>query len=41
MTVIEFKEADGVVIPRTLTLANDSHIYHEGLPTFYQNQIRF
>lgn len=41
MTVIEFREVDGYAIPRTLTLANDSHIYRDGLPTFYQNEIRF
>lgn len=41
MTVIEFKEEGGIAIPRVLTLASDSHIYHEGLPTNYQNKIRF
>ena len=41
VTVIEFKNEDGIAIPRILTLSNDSHIYKEGLPTKYQNQIYF
>lgn len=41
MTVIEFKNEGGYAYPRVLTLANDSHIYREGLPTKYQNQIYF
>lgn len=42
MTVIEFNNsADGIVIPKALTVANDSHIYREGLPTYYNNYIRF
>ena len=41
MTVIEFREQDGVVIPRVLQLANDSHLYREGLPTKYQNRLYF
>ena len=41
MTVIEFREQDGVVIPRVLQLSNDSHLYREGLPTHYQNRLRF
>lgn len=41
MTVIEFKPQDGIVIPRVLQLANDSHLYREGLPTVYQNRVRF
>ena len=39
LTVIEFKEAEGVVIPKVLTLSNDSHIYCEGLPTFYYEHL--
>ena len=35
LTVIEFKGSEGIVIPKLLTLSNDSHIYGEGLPTFY------
>ena len=42
ITVFEFaNNSDGIVIPKTLTLANDSHIYKEGLPTFYNNYIHF
>lgn len=41
MTVIEFKEIDGIVIPKILSLANDSHIYKDGLPTCYNNSIYF
>lgn len=35
VTVIEFPETDGYVLPKILTLSNDSHIYKEGLPTKY------
>jgi len=41
MTVIEFKEEEGIVIPKVLTLSNDSHIYRDGLPTVYNRRIRF
>ena len=41
MTVIEFKNEDGISVPRILTLSNDSHIYREGLPTNYCNYLRF
>lgn len=41
MTVIEFKDVDGIVIPKILTLSNDSHIYGEKLPTKYNNRIMF
>ncbi len=41
MTAIEFKDEDGIAIPRVLTLSSDSHIYKEGLPTNYNNVIRF
>lgn len=41
MTVIEFKEENGFAIPQVLTLSSDSHIYSEGLPTKYCNQIYF
>ena len=41
MTVIEFsRNSEGYVIPKTLQLSNDSHIYKEGLPTWYQNVIK-
>lgn len=42
MSVIEFNpRSDGVVIPKLLTLSNDSHLYREGLPTKYQNYLYF
>ena len=41
LTVIEFKNDGGYAYPRVLTFSNDSHIYREGLPTKYQNQIYF
>ncbi|MBQ9098855.1 MAG: histidine phosphatase family protein [Clostridia bacterium] len=40
MTVIHF-EGNGIVIPRVLQLSNDSHLFAQGLPTKYQNQIEF
>lgn len=42
MTVIHFREEeDGFARPRILTLANDSHLYRDGLPTKYNNEIYF
>ena len=46
MTVIEFCETskegkDPVCVPKVIQLSNDSHLYAEGLPTVYQNRIRF
>lgn len=41
MTVIEFQDEEGVVIPKVLTLSNDSHLYKEGLPTYYHNILPF
>lgn len=32
LTVIEFKEKNGLCIPRVLTLSNDAHLYHDNLP---------
>jgi probable phosphoglycerate mutase len=41
MTVIEFSpNTEGYVIPKALQLSNDSHLYKEGLPTWYQNVIK-
>ena len=40
VTVINFHEANGIAIPVVYSLSNDSHIYHEGLPTTYNNAIR-
>lgn len=39
VTVIEFREEFGSVIPSVLTFSNDSHLYREGLPTKHQNRI--
>lgn len=41
MTVIDFKEVDGYAVPKVLTLSSDSHLYKEGLPTKYNNKLRF
>ena len=41
MTVIEFKEEDGFAIPKVLTLSSDSHLYRDGLPTNYNNELYF
>ena len=32
LTVIEFKDKNGLVIPRVMTSSNDAHLYHENLP---------
>ena len=41
VTVIEFADEGGYSIPKICTLSNDSHLYREGLPTAYNNLIRF
>lgn len=41
ITTIEFNDVNGCTIPKVLTLSSDSHIYKEGLPTNYNNHIRF
>ena len=41
VTVIEFADRGGYAVPKVLTLSSDSHIYREGLPTNYNNYIRF
>lgn len=41
MTVIEFQELGEYAVPRILTYSSDSHIYREGLPTRYNNGLRF
>ena len=41
MTVIEFPDDPELVIPVVLQLANDSHLYRDGLPTNYQNRLYF
>ena len=39
VTVIEFKDMGGISMPKALMVGNDSHIYAEGLPTNYNNEI--
>ena len=42
MTVIHFDdEKTDRVVPKILQLANDSHLYREGLLTGYNNRIPF
>ena len=42
VTVIEFApDGAGIVSPTVLTLSNDSHLFRDGIPTNYQNRIRF
>jgi len=39
VSIIEFREVNGMVIPKMLSYANDSHLYKEGLPTKFVNRI--
>lgn len=41
MCVIEFKNVDGLVIPKVLQHSNDSHLYAERLPMMYENRLQF
>ena len=41
MDVIEFRNNDGVAIPRLLELSCDAHLYAADLPTDYNRGIRF
>lgn len=41
MTVIEFADNGGYVIPKVLTFSNDSHLYAEHIPTLYNQTHRF
>lgn len=41
MTVIEFQKEPGECVPQVLQLANDGHLLHAGLPTAYNNELRF
>jgi probable phosphoglycerate mutase len=41
MTVIDFPNRDGISVPKVMTLASDSHLYREGLPTLYNYDKRF
>ena len=39
VTVVEFRDVDGLVIPKVISYSNDSHFYREGLPTKFVNRI--
>ncbi len=40
VTVVEFSNKNGdVCVPKVLTMSNDSHLYREGIPTKYNNEI--
>ena len=41
MTVINFRTWDGFAVPKVLTLSSDAHLYREGLPTLYNNEVTF
>ena len=40
MTVFEFKEHDGIVIPKMLELSCDAHLYAADLPTEYNRTLK-
>jgi hypothetical protein len=35
MTVIEFREANGIALPKIITMGNDGHLFRDGLPTSF------
>ena len=41
VTVIQFAESGEWTVPKILSLSSDSHLYKEGLPTFYNFDVRF
>ena len=41
VTVVEFRDRGGFTVPRVLQLSNDAHLYRDGLPTNYQDRLRF
>ena len=41
MSVIQFPEEEGWGTPKLLQLSGDGHLYREGLPTRYNNGLRF
>ena len=41
VTVINFRDFDGISVPKVLTLSSDSHLYREGLPTLYNYEVEF
>ena len=40
MTVIDFPDTPGWVVPRALQVSNDAHLYRAGLPTLYNYEVR-
>jgi len=36
LTLLEFKDRDGICIPNVVTLSNDGHLYHDNLPTQFR-----
>lgn len=41
MTVVDFRNEDGIAVPVVLSWSSDGHIYKEGLPTHYNREIYF
>ena len=41
MTVIEFPQEGGFVVPKVLQLSSDSHLYRSGIVTRYNNRLYF
>ena len=41
MTVIEFRDEDGICFPRMLTYSGDGHLYADNLGTAYNYRVRF
>lgn len=41
VTVIDFKNENGIAYPQVLTLSDDSHLYKEGLLVGYNKEVRF
>jgi probable phosphoglycerate mutase len=41
MTVIHFSDTPGICVPKVLCLSSDAHLYREGMPTKYKNQLIF
>lgn len=40
ITAIDFKNEDGICIPRVMVLSSDAHLYREGLPLDYNHKDR-
>ncbi|MBQ2746238.1 MAG: histidine phosphatase family protein [Clostridia bacterium] len=41
VTVVEFKNENGICYPRVLTLSDDGHLYREGLMLGHNKEVRF